>query len=616
MSKDRDAWEKLKKTLGPGFQVPDDSAPAMEMPEMDIRPEAQGRMVMPTMDLTRERRMPEMDLRPNVVKADDVEVPSSELEQLAKDDASKKVGELKPFSGWKQAPGSAEDEADKESADRLVSEAMNSGGYKKGGSVTDEALTRYRKGGSVTDEALTRGMAPDPEQPPPPGRDPEYDKWLATQDAKAKPAVAGPMRPSPHIDRAKALLAAINKNSVNPEGGDQLMSAIDHASIDPSSEELPRMVDQQRQPLRPASVPAQVGQAVMGATPSPGQPSGGSSPSGDSELAAAQRRARAAEREAQYTQGMGSAADIISGTHYNTHAGEDIRAAGKQGVQDVLDRESQAQRRATEGRAVEDQGFKRDANVRAGSVESRAAGADQRTQTTFNDAQEMDKPGTRKAQQWEVVARAKRPTEARRISPEQAKQMSANDWKEFLDAKDDPLAKVGGGASGVKGLTANQLSKLLPPNALDTHRTGQQIDADVQAMGGWDKLAAGFVKGMEPTGMLKQQEQNIRQNLAKMLGSYRKSIAGTAVTESEAKNVEQVASIIQAGKTIGELKNGFEILKDLNTNNVEQAIGLQNADVKENVRSLFRSKRGSILGNERAEPKLETLNGKQWEVVD
>ncbi len=341
---------------------------------------------------------------------------------------------------------------------------------------------------------------------------------------------------------------------------------------------------------------------------------------GDPELSNAQRQAAAMNQRADFRQGMSRAADILQNNHHSAGVADGMRSRAKALVDDVLARRNEA-------RTQEDQGFQRDQNTRAGiaaddlrtntkfNQDRQLAGdardeaelgikkaGEGRTQTTFDTAQQYEQPGSREAKAWEAVARAKRPKEAQSISPQQAASMSANDWKAFLNYKDDPVVKLGGAGGGAKGLTANQLSKLLPENALDTFRTGNEIEDLVAQSGGWDKLNAGYVGGMAPTGALKQKEQMIRQSLAKMLGSYRKAIAGTAVTPSEAQNVERVASIIQGGKTTTELQNGFQILKDLNVNRTEQAIGLQSPEVQAHVRGLIHSKKGSIVGMEDKAP--------------
>lgn len=613
------AWKKLKAALGDGFTVPEpvqqmpemDLTGTMEMPEMDIshpeevtktRPLAKGskfqvpaEMRMPTMDLSKPEKvmeMPAMDLRPGAVDAGESTVSDDDIKNAALEQWMN--GDHGDAFGDKPAPKVP-------STETLVARP---GSFGKGELISPDDPTAAMQDPVLTSMS-TGQLSPGRERFGPSAPTPDRSATKALLAKAKKPAAPSPSKGSADPLDPANFPAESGLNPTLPE------SAISSSG---NAEEGPRYADAfpptpaedspgvaaVRRPLtpRPGSVQAQVGAAVTGATPGP------------SELELAQQRARAAEREAQYAAGMGGAADIISGTRYNTHAGEDIRAAGQQGVKDVLDREAQGLRAAGEGRAVEDQTFQRQG-------EQRAAGADQRAQQGFATQQgEFDATSTRsKGARANLVARY--PHIAKRIPPEQFATMTEHDVKMLMGELPETAGK-GAGAKGPKGMTANQLAKLVPENALDTHRTGAMIDADVQAMGGWDKLAAGFVEGVTPPALLQQTEQRIRQNLSKMLGSYRKSIAGTAVTPQENENVERVASVIKFGKTIGELKNGLEILRSLNVNRVEQAIGLQSPEVIEGVRGMFNAKPGSILkleqaggsGNAPPPPADDTVLGK------
>lgn len=377
-----------------------------------------------------------------------------------------------------------------------------------------------------------------------------------------KTQLADPTSRASKMAEAKTLIAKAQSRKNKPVS----YPGLTEADINSVGETPPAPSDQGG-PLPDYSGPAVATHLTSEPHPAPRQTMNDADPmvSDGSRLADAQAASRKAEREAQFSHGMGQAADIISGTRLNDHAGEDVRAAGRQGVQDVMDR---GNLRRTE----EDQGFQR-------AVEKRAAGADQRTQTTFDSAQEMDRPGTRKAKQWEVLARAKRPREAKGISPDQATGMSANDWKMFLDAKDDPLAKGPAGPKAMSAKEAAALSKLLPPETANVYAAGQRINQLVDKGGGWDKVGGvGLLGGKTPSwlpeslGGLNETASSLRSEIGNLAATHLQSKGGKAITDSEERIILGKIAANPGAATPQQLQQAMTIIERNTAGNARQSI--------------------------------------------
>lgn len=536
-------FEKLKKALGDGFQVPE---PEMRMDEMDLshpedvvqtRPLAKGsnfrvpaEMRFPPMDPTEPDRvmeMPEMDLRPNVVDSGSVDVPDEALQKLATPDIP--------------------------TTETLVARP---GFFGKGELISPDDPTAAAPEPSLTAMDVHTGG---------PGRmhiGPSRDRSSAKAlIAKARPPsskdpldISG-VKPTPDLNPG---LSEADINTTGPSEGPKLADAFPAAA----PEDSPGFAAVRR-PLtpRPGSVPAQVGQAVTGAAPSPGtvdRPM--------SDLERAQQAAKRAEREAQYARGMGQAADIISGTHYNDRAGEDIRAAGQQGVEDVLQREQQGLRAAGEARATEDQTFQRQG-------EQRAQGADQRAKTAFDTAQGEFDPNHPRSKGARNALVAQYPKVAARIPPDQFATMSEHDIKMLMGELPDKPVKGGGtGAKPISPTAIATWSNRIPKSTRVVDQLGQQIDQQVANIGGWDKVVAGYLEGNVPRAALDDVQKNIQQMVSAIDAEFKFGHGGKNLTDGEQKILNDIASSIKGGKTVAEIQNGLRLMRQISEDNYAQAL--------------------------------------------
>lgn len=567
------AWKKLKAALGDGFEVPepvqqmpemDLTEHPMEMPEMDLshpeevtktRPLVKGsrfqvpaEMRMPTMDLSKPEKvmeMPAMDLRPGAVDAGEMNVSDADIEEAALKKWAD--GDHGDAFGDKPAPQVP-------STETLVA--------REGGMVSPDSPDATLPPIEMTAQSIGQGPGRVRIRPyTPPDR-------TATKALLAKAA----KKPGDDLPAAKPSLnpglSEADINAVGPAEGPALADAFPTAP----AEDSPGFAAVRR-PLapRPGSVPAQVGAAVTGATP-PQQ----------SELELAQQLARAAEREAQYAHGMGGAADIISGTRYNDHAGEDIRAAGQQGVKDVLEREQQGLRAAGEGRAVEDQTFQRNAD-------QRAAGADTRAQEGFATTQGEFDPNHARSKGARAALVAQYPKIAARIPPDQFAQMSEHDIKMLM--AENPEKATGAGKSGVgsaKNVVA--LSKLLPPETANVYAGTQRINQLVQKGGGWDKVGGvGLLGGKVPTWMpealggLSDDESALRSEIGNLAATHLQSKGGKAITSAEDKIILGKIAANPNAATPQQLQQGMAIIERNTAGNARQGMAVLPAETRNKI---------------------------------
>lgn len=504
-----DKWKKLMQQLGEG--------PSMEFDEMDIRPEA-GPVndKFPVLDIRPESqrmmKFPELDIRPDAVNRPgqvelgefDVstqDLGSTALERLAGGRASQMdmrpnngaerirrgtavptfapeedAPALKPFAGWKQTPGSPEDRSDRE--------------LKQGKSAPSSPMP---------DRSGVKALI-----------------------AKARPPKA---KPTGYGGLTEADINSVGEQPYGPE----------FAGAFPEQQEAPPAMAQSRQPLRPP-MPAG-GQHMPGETPPMGQDGNGS---GNNELAAAQSRARSAEREAQYANGMGRAADMIAGTpHLSDRAGEDVRAAGKQGVDDVL-------AQSEERRRVEDQGFQRAGEQRAQGLDGRQTRAADDAHTGQIEAQGYADPASQQsaARRAQVTAFAAANPQYREVvgalPPGEFSKMSAKMLDAMLTELPMKEEKLGGAGPGPrKGLSQaalNSMARAMPPEAVNTYTTLQRIRQLAQAGGGYEKIGGvAFAGGLVPGLGLTERQKAFRQELGQLTGTYLASKGGKSITEGEKK---------------------------------------------------------------------------------
>ncbi len=280
------------------------------------------------------------------------------------------------------------------------------------------------------------------------------------------------------------------------------------------------------------------------------------------ELRDAQDEAKRNAYRSDFVDQMASATDNISGTNLSKNRfGDSMRKQGQQGVDDVLARDKRTF-------DAEDQGIQRDANSRAGAAEGRAAKG-------FSDSQEMDTPGTRKAKAYEALFRAKRPREARGITPEQAAGMSANDWKVALDTKDDPLDRpVGrGGAGGaVNGKSMAAMTKGFPNETPGIMADAKRIRAMIASTNGIENMPGiGTFEGKVPTAALgvasfftggdPDKARAFRQEIGNLAGTYLSSKGGKAITEAEDRIILGKIAANPGNATPDELERGLRIIE-------------------------------------------------------
>ncbi len=292
-----------------------------------------------------------------------------------------------------------------------------------------------------------------------------------------------------------------------------------------------------------------VASATMGATPDAPR-------SHPDDLRDAQGEASRSSSRADMIDGLHHASSLISGTQANTHAGDGVRKRGSQGVADVLARDD---RRLKE----EDQGFQRDANSRANAGDQRSADAEGRSAKTFSDSQEMNAPGTRQAKAYEALFRAKRPREAAGITKQQSAGMSANDWKEALSTKDDPLQKpAGAGGGGMNGRNLAALTKGWPNETAAVWAATQRINQMVEKSGGWDKMeGVGLVAGKVPTMFLGDEGKAFRQEVGNLAATHLQSKGGKAITNSEERIILEKIKANPGNATPDELKRAMQIIE-------------------------------------------------------
>ena len=568
-------WKKLKAALGAGFDVPEpvqqmpemDLTGTMQMPEMDLshpedvtktRPLVKGsrfqvpaEMRMPTMDLSKPERvmeMPAMDLRPGAVDAGETDVSQADLDTKFTESDEQALARLA------QVP----------QTETLVARP---GAFGKGELISPDDPTATMPEPVLT--SMSTGRVPA-------GKERVGSGTLLPDRSDTKALLAKARgKPAPGLPPAKPELnpglSEADINSVGPAEGPALADAFPTAPV----EDSPGFAAVRR-PLvpRPGSVPAQVGQAITSATPNP-----------QSDLELAQQRARAAEREAQYAAGMGQAADIISGTRYNQNAGEDIRAAGQQGVKDVLDREAQALRAAGEGRAVEDQGFQR-------SAEQRAAGADTRAAQGFATQQGEFDPNHPRSKGARAALVAQYPKIAARIPPDQFAQMSEHDIKMLMTENPEQQPKGAGKGMGGTGSAKNvvALSKLLPPETANVYAGSQRINQLVQKGGGWGKVGGvGLLGGKMPTWMpqalggLSDDESALRSEIGNLAATHLQSKGGKAITSAEDKIILGKIAANPNAATAEQLQQGMAIIERNTAGNARQGLAVLPPELRNQI---------------------------------
>jgi len=604
-------WKKLKAALGDGFEVPE---PAMRMPEMDLtrtmdmpemdlshpedveqtRPLVKGsnfkvpaEMRFPPMDPTapdKVMEMPEMDLRPNVVNAGSRDVTQQELdakEVPSDEQALAQMAEIPQTETLVARPGPMGSRGQLISPDDPTA------------SQNDPQLTTLAIGTSRTHPSSSPSLKPDRTA---------VKQLLAKAKGKAPVDDLPPAKPNLNPGLSEADI-----NTTGPAEGPSFAEAFP-AGPPPNPEDSTGFAAVRRPVVpRPGSIPAQVGAAITGATPP-------AAPLALSELEVAQRRARMADREAQYANGMGRAADIISGTRLNDHAGEDIRAAGQQGVKDVLDREAQGLRAAGEQRAQEDQTFQRQG-------EQRAQGADERTRTNFDIAQDQDRPGTERAKRLENAVRALYPKETKSMPPGQ---LSENQWKTMLGELQMSKALAAGRAgSGGKEEDKEviQRAKMIPKNAKGIYDMLDGLDGVIADAGGADKIegVGGFLGlgALRPGITLDPSSQRFRQLRQQISNMTSNQLFGSALSPTEAGRFDKAISDVATGNSMEQVMGGMRVVREMTKSAYDQAM----AGTTPGARKRIEHDIGGLakpLGPALApKPKLVRLkNGEVVEVAD
>ncbi len=335
-----------------------------------------------------------------------------------------------------------------------------------------------------------------------------------------------------------------------------------------------------------SSPPSQMAAMVTGAMPQQrmdGPPQTPAPSQEDSQLIEAQRRARGAEREAQYAKGMGQAADMIQGTHYNDHAGEDIRAAGQQGVKDVLTQRG-------EGRANQDQELQVGADRRARQNQDFNQGlatdefgikkaGEGRTQKSFADSQAELDPGSQQSKAIRAQVVALYPKIAAKIPPGEFNSMSAHDLKALLGelpVKEPGMGGGGRGGSGAEDKEVLQRVKMIPKNTKGVHDMLDNLDATIKAVGGPDNIqgiGGPFgLAALRPGMTMDPQSQAFHQMRQEVSNMHSNQLFGSALSPTEAARFDKAVADVSAGHSMEQVMGGMQIIRDITDSAYEQAM--------------------------------------------
>lgn len=362
--------------------------------------------------------------------------------------------------------------------------------------------------------------------------------------------------------------------------------------------------------IAPAPVASTPARSVTPRAPTQDQP--------DDELATAQKRrggfngwAPSPDIMAALSDQMESASDIAGGTKYHSGAaGRSIRAAADRNVQDVLQRRQ-------EGRAAQTTGLQREAGDRAQAGEERAAGADLRVRA-------MNDPTSRESAAARAQGVALYPDKVKRIPPEEFRQMSANDLKTLFGELPGQVPK-GTGAGGMKPPKYSDLKNIIPPETVNLHAGLKRIGDQVGGMGGWDKVGGvGFFEGMFPSLLLKADQQQLRQDIKGVTGAFLQSKGGKAITSQEERIILQsIAADPYSPKVTPQmLGRALEIIHRGVQGNTKQATAhLPPATRKQLLEGAglppsWATDDTSVPLGQPTGPRIETLNGQQYEIVD
>lgn len=305
---------------------------------------------------------------------------------------------------------------------------------------------------------------------------------------KPPPLETGSDLPSPTPDRPSFAEDPIAKATAAAEGGG-------HA----------------RQPLAGAQ------QMLMGAAP----------PDTSKDEAEMDAAAKARDNElllAQLATNFGHYSDVLGGTQ-----GPDRGAAIRENATRALDLLKE-KRGLRKGAADAQTALADKAYDRAGTDQTRA-GIARKTQqdADYQDgASEISK--RRRAQ-----AIALYPKFAARIDPKVWNTMSAADIDTFLKeaAPEKQAGAAGGAGRGLKTSELSTIRKGLPQGLVDTFDNLQTAYRAIDDLGGWDKVTAGGLGSMTPTMFMSPDQQNIRQHLGRVAGSFLSSGAGKSITDKE-----------------------------------------------------------------------------------
>ena len=304
--------------------------------------------------------------------------------------------------------------------------------------------------------------------------------------------------------------------------------------------------------------------------PAPGQ-AGERPDTTEDSLLAAQRRRMNADREARYASAMSQASDTISQrARPSMDPGEDIRAGGEQGVQDVIAQQAEAQRKANEGRAVEDQGFQR-------AGEQRAQGVDSDRKVAAGAAQAMNTPGNREAKAYEAIAQGLYGAKVQQIPPAQRAAMSANDWKAALAELQQQNPKAGGAGAGGKAEDKEviQRAKMIPKNAKGMYDMLDTLDGIISSAGGIDKLegVGGFmgIAALRPGATMNPESQQFRSTRQMISNMSSNQLFGSALSPTEAGRFDKAVSDVATGNTAEQVMNGMRVVREMTKSAYDQS---------------------------------------------